>query len=228
MLCIWGSQAPNCEWKVNLCTSWLTALHSCDDSLCFGPCGEPQYQYNVYYDVYENCCFCDFKRALCALQNKYQYMILSSLDCMCSWCTVTIHLIMWNVHEQWTRTGQHSVIVHEKWRYHTFSERSARALPTFLIHYLNIPSQFIARCISGEGMCWYIPCQFHTSSSHLYLSWSPLRCALNLWFGSVCPVNLSSDPMGYNVHICDPETGSVYWSGRWACRELVSSGWSLM
>ena len=124
--------------------------------------------------------------------------------------------------------GGLNVVVHEKLTYHTFSERSERALSVFLIHYLAYPFQSMTRSIYSGWMCWCIPCQFRTSPIRLYVPSSPIQCALDLWLRSVSPVILLIDPSGYNVHIYDPETGSVYWSGRWACREQVSSGWSLM
>ena len=45
--------------------------------LCCGLCGEPLLHCNVYNVV------CEFKRARCELQNEYQHVVLSWLDCVC-------------------------------------------------------------------------------------------------------------------------------------------------
>ena len=94
------------------------------------------------------------------------------------------------------------------------------------LHLWSIPfistltSSYVVSALGGCAGALRVHC--HHIFVCLFLRWSPLQCVLDSWMMSVHPVNVSSALIWYNVHVQDPETGVIYWSGRWTCREQAA------
>ena len=224
MHCIWGSQAPNCEWKgqyvmrsvfVYASFMWLCILLRLSISL--------QCAVIRIIKPWFEATNCGLTQSLMITVKRYRAMTKSIVYvAFISWCKFIInshwkHRGIVHFQVQWTRYDGSSK-VNISYLFWTLRMSSLCICGPFSFCPLSVHR---THCL--QRMAVLVDSVSNATQSHPSLN---AMIPFDLWSVSVpwsYPVFWS---IQCNVHVEDPETGWVWWSGWWVCREQESGGWS--